>query len=195
MFTVDNTLTALKAFASELQEHKAYLSDLDTPIGDGNHGFNMSRGAVALEEALNEENFENVSDIFKTAAKTFMSQIGGASGPLYGTAMLEMAKASQETAEPAPIIEAGLKGIQKRGQATTGDKTMIDVWEPVVEAIQKQEISEALIDEAVQATEPLRAKKGRASYLGDRSVGHIDPGAMSSGYLFKVMLKAGVFDE
>lgn len=128
----------------------------------------------------------------KIIAMALVSKVGGASGALYGTAFLEMAKTSQKTQALPDLLAAGLAGIQKRGSATTGEKTMVDVWAPVVTAAQAGELDQAVVDQAVQATKEMQATKGRASYVGEKSVGHLDPGAVSSGYLFKELLKTGV---
>ncbi len=106
-----------------------------------------------------------------------------------------MAKASQDSTDLATLLEAGLDGIQKRGKAEAGEKTMVDEWVPVVEAVKAKNLTTDLIEDSVQKTKEMKATKGRASYLGERSVGHIDPGAMSSSYLFKTMMEAGVYDE
>lgn len=189
MVTVDNTLAWLKEFAGVVEENKAYLSDLDTPIGDGDHGNNMSRGVQAMLVQFNDKSFNSVSEIFKTTAMALMGNIGGASGPLYGSAFMEMAKKSAETDDISQIIKAGLEGIKKRGKAETGEKTMIDVWQPVSEALMAHTLTPDIIEQAVLSTQPLVATKGRASYVGERSVGHIDPGSTSSGYLFTAMLR------
>ena len=126
--------------------------------------------------------------LVQATAMALISKVGGASGPLYGTAFLEMAKQSKIDSDLGGLLAAALAGIEKRGGATTGDKTLIDVWAPVVQAVQAGELTQDVIDDAVASTEPMVAKKGRASYLGERSVGHLDPGAVSSGYLFTTLL-------
>lgn len=126
---------------------------------------------------------------------TLVSKVGGASGPLYGSAFINMAKIAKETNDIGEILASGLEGIQKRGHAEAGEKTMVDEWIPVIEAIKNNTLSIDKIDEALNSTKDMKATKGRASYLGDRSVGHIDPGAQSSAYLFEALLEAGVLDE
>ncbi|MEG0268208.1 MAG: dihydroxyacetone kinase subunit DhaL [Carnobacterium sp.] len=195
MVSVENTKKWLSLFAAQLIEKKNYLSELDTVIGDGDHGNNMARGATALNEALDSKNPEDVPSLLKLIGMTLVSKVGGASGPLYGSAFISMAKASQESTELSVLLEAGLDGIQKRGKATAGEKTMVDEWIPVVEAVKENKLTVDLIEENVQKTKDMKATKGRASYLGDRSIGHIDPGAMSSSYLFKTMIEAGVYNE
>lgn len=195
MVSVENTKKWLSLFAAQLIENKNYLSELDTVIGDGDHGNNMARGATALNEALDSKNPEDVPSLLKLIGMTLVSKVGGASGPLYGSAFISMAKASQESTDLSVLLEAGLDGIQKRGKATAGEKTMVDEWIPVVEAVKENKLTIDLIEENVQKTKDMKATKGRASYLGDRSIGHIDPGAMSSSYLFKTMIEAGVYSE
>ncbi len=118
-----------------------------------------------------------------------ISKVGGASGPLYGTAFLEMAKKSKDTTDLGELFAAANAGIKKRGGAQVGDKTMVDVWEPLSDQLAQGSLAQEDIDKAVDGTRGLVAKKGRASYLGDRSVGHLDPGAMSSGYLFTALIE------
>lgn len=188
MVDIKNVLNWLNEFASLIEQNKAYLSELDTPIGDGDHGNNMSRGVLAMQSQFAKTSFNEVSDIFKTTAMALMSNIGGASGPLYGSAFMEMAKAAKDSHDLPTIIQAGLNGITKRGKASTGEKTMVDVWQPVCDALSVNQLTQQVIDNAVASTQPMLATKGRASYVGERSKGHLDPGAVSSGYLFTSML-------
>ncbi len=180
----------LRLFAKKVESNKLYLSELDAAIGDGDHGNNMARGVSAVEEGFNLKTPQDLTSALKLTAMAFISKVGGASGPLYGPAFLEMAKASSKTDDLRELVEAALAGIKKRGGATAGDKTMVDVWEKVLPTIKDGSISEDGIEEAVEATKDMQAKKGRASYLGERSIGHLDPGAVSSGYLFNSLLKA-----
>lgn len=180
----------LRLFAKKVELNKLYLSELDAAIGDGDHGNNMARGVSVVEEGFNLKTPQDLTSALKLTAMAFISKVGGASGPLYGTAFLEMAKASSKTDDLSELLEAALAGIKKRGGATAGDKTMVDVWEKVLPTIKDGSISEDGIEEAVEATKDMQAKKGRASYLGERSIGHLDPGAVSSGYLFNSLLKA-----
>ncbi len=180
----------LRLFAKKVESNKLYLSELDAAIGDGDHGNNMARGVSAVEEGFNLKTPQDLTSALKLTTMAFISKVGGASGPLYGTAFLEMAKASSKTDDLSELLEAALAGIKKRGGATAGDKTMVDVWEKVLPTIKDGSISEDGIEEAVEATKDMQAKKGRASYLGERSIGHLDPGAVSSGYLFNSLLKA-----
>ena len=192
MFTVDNLKKSLQLFKEKIDKNKDYLSELDTPIGDGDHGNNMARGMEAVSESLQSKEPQTVQDVFKLTAMALISKVGGA--PLYGTAMMEMAKAAATTSEVLPILEAGLAGIEKRGNSKPGEKTMLDEWAPAIEAIKKDMLTEALLESAVEATKEITATKGRASYVGERSIGHIDPGAMSSMYFFQSLMEAGVFD-
>lgn len=196
MLSIENVTKWMDLFIEQLQENKIYLSELDTAIGDGDHGNNLARGAAALKEKLADNEYEALTDLLKDIGMVFVSKIGGASGPLYGSAFISMAKASKDNDELdlAELLEAGLDGIQKRGKAVAGEKTMVDEWIPVVDAVKENSLTTEVIEEAAAKTEQMKATKGRASYLGDRSVGHLDPGAMSSSYLFKTMLEAGVYN-
>lgn len=187
--TVETLTSWMNNFAQKITENKEYLSELDTHIGDGDHGYNMERGMKAVMKKLNTDKPANVPIVFKDIAMALISSVGGASGPLYGTAFLEMYKKSQEPLNMGPLIAAGLAGIEKRGGAKPGDKTMVDVWNEVVEDVKNNTLTEEKIQKAVESTKELTAKKGRASYLGERSVGHVDPGSQSSGYLFDAMLE------
>lgn len=181
----------MKLFAEKIEANKAYLSDLDTPIGDGDHGNNMARGMVAVQEAFKSKNPTDVTSALKLVAMSLISKVGGAAGPLYGTAFLEMAKLSTSTNDLGLLTEAAVNGIKKRGGANAGDKTMVDVWLVAVPALKENNLTAKQIEEAVQSTKDMEAKKGRASYLGERSIGHLDPGSVSSGYLFQALLEAG----
>lgn len=178
-------------FNNKINDNKDYLSQLDTPIGDGDHGGNMARGMAAVVAELESKEFESSQDLFKMVAMQLLSKVGGASGPLYGSAFMGMAKADQNL-PLAEILSEGLAMIQKRGKAEVGEKTMVDMWSPVVDAVKAGNLSQEVIDQALEATKDIKATKGRASYVGERSVGHIDPGACSSSLLFKAMLEAEV---
>ncbi|OHY30026.1 dihydroxyacetone kinase subunit L [Streptococcus parauberis] len=178
-------------FNNKINDNKDYLSQLDTPIGDGDHGGNMARGMAAVVAELESKEFESSQDLFKMVAMQLLSKVGGASGPLYGSAFMGMAKADQNL-PLAEILSEGLAMIQKRGKAEVGEKTMVDMWSPVVDALKAGNLSQEVIDQELEATKDIKATKGRASYVGERSVGHIDPGACSSSLLFKAMLEAEV---
>ena len=189
MLDTKNVLNWLNDFADVIQKNKAYLSELDTPIGDGDHGNNMNRGVIAMQTEFAKTPPNTISDVFRITAMALMGNIGGASGPLYGSAFMEMAKAAKETNELPAIIQAGLNGIIKRGKATCGEKTMVDVWEAVSKSLLANQLTQQVIDSAVESTKPMMATKGRASYLAQRSIDHLDPGSVSSGFLFTAMLR------
>lgn len=179
-----------------LAENRMELIDLDRAIGDGDHGENMDRGFKAVAAKLDAGETE-VSGVLKLVAATLMSTVGGASGPLYGTAFLRAAKAAEgdlDSAGVAAVIAAALEGIVARGKATTGEKTMVDAWTPALAAAQAAVAAgadpaatfRAAADAAqagAEATIPMQATKGRASYLGERSIGHQDPGATSTALI------------
>ena len=181
----------MTSFNDKIQENKDYLSELDTPIGDGDHGSNMARGMAAVTEALDQSEPATTADLFKLVSMQLLSKVGGASGPLYGSAFMGMTKAEQAGVDLPGLIEAGLEMIQKRGKATTNEKTMVDVWAGVLDALKENKLNAAVIDQLVQASKDMKAIKGRASYVGERSIGHIDPGSSSSGLLFKALLEVG----
>lgn len=182
------------------------LIDLDRHIGDGDHGENMDRGFAAVAKAVDATDVPDIQSALKLVAKTLMSTVGGAAGPLYGTAYLRAAKAAGSLEElgskdVAALIEAALGGIQVRGKAVEGEKTMVDAWAPAAKAA--SEAAEAgkspedtlraaaeAAREGANATEPMKATKGRASYLGERSIGHLDPGAVSSAILLEQAVAA-----
>lgn len=181
----------MTSFNDKIQENKDYLSELDTPIGDGDHGSNMARGMAAVMGALDQSEPATTADLFKLVSMQLLSKVGGASGPLYGSAFMGMTKAEQAGVDLPGLIEAGLEMIQKRGKATTSEKTMVDVWAGVLDALKENKLNAAIIDQLVQASKDMKATKGRASYVGERSIGHIDPGSSSSGLLFKALLEVG----
>ncbi len=185
----------LKKWASVVNEEKEYISDLDNAIGDGDHGYNMSKGLTAYLEARDAKGVDSITEEFKLIAMTLLSKVGGASGPLYGSAFMAMSKLTGDKKELSvedlvEMLEAGIESIQKRGKAVRNEKTMVDLWLPAIERLKARTLTPSTVDELVEATAPLKATKGRASYLGDRSIGHIDPGSYSSGILFKKLLEA-----
>lgn len=193
--TVEDVQTWFTKFTKKIKENKGYLSDLDTPIGDGDHGNNMARGVNAYEESFEQKQPETISDTFQVFSMAMISKVGGASGPLYGSALMNMVKETKgiETIDSyeqlGSIIEQGLAGIKKRGKTEFEDKTMVDVWEPVAQSLKEGELTEDQIEKAKEHTKDLIAKKGRASYLGERSKGHIDPGAASSALFFDALVE------
>lgn len=191
--------------AADVAQQRDYLVDLDRAIGDGDHGENMDRGFKAALEALGQAQPASVAEVLKTVAKTLMSTVGGAAGPLYGTAFLRASKAAGDGdldgAGVAEVIAGALDGIQARGKATTGEKTMVDAWAPALEAARAAaesgsdpaavlEAAATAAEAGAAATEPLRATKGRASYLGERSIGHLDPGAVSTSLILRAAVRA-----
>ncbi|WP_063517009.1 dihydroxyacetone kinase subunit DhaL [Schleiferilactobacillus harbinensis] len=181
----------MQLYQTEIEKNKDYLSQLDTDIGDGDHGNNMARGVDAVAAGLAKDNPTDLAQTFKSIAMSLISKVGGASGPLYGTAFLEMAKAAKDSESDIPtLLQAAAEGVAKRGGAKVGDKTMVDVWTPAAQDAKAGQLNAANIDKLVEATKPLRALKGRASYLGERSIGHLDPGAVSTGMLLKTLLRA-----
>lgn len=196
----------LRLSAKAMAEHRVELIELDRAIGDSDHGENMDRGFQAVLQKLDESPPETAGAALKAAAMALMSKVGGAAGPLYGTAYLRAATSLGEAIDVDPdalaaALIAARDGIVARGKAEVGDKTMIDAWTPAVEAASKAAASglealavlEAAADAAeagARATDPLVARKGRASYLGDRSAGHRDPGAASTALLLRAAAEA-----
>lgn len=185
-------IKAFDLFAEKVIENKEYLSELDTPIGDGDHGNNMARGVKVLKEALNNEELNSNEEVFKQAAMALMGKVGGASGPLYGSAMLAMSKAAKESDDLGDLVQAATASLKQRGKSDVGDKTMVDVWVPAADLIKKDQFDSDQAHKLAEATKDFKAKKGRASYLGERSVGHIDPGAKSSQYFFEALVEVGL---
>jgi phosphoenolpyruvate---glycerone phosphotransferase subunit DhaL len=199
------TLDVVKEMAAAMEEHRRELSKLDSEIGDGDHGNNMHRGFQAALERLDGADPSSPADVLKTVSMALVSKVGGAAGPLYGTAFLRASTALQDREELSPedaaeALEAALGGIKQRGKAEVGDKTIVDALEPAVEAAKgaasggsAAEVLRAAADaaeEGVESTVPLTARKGRASYLGPRAQGHRDPGATSTYYLLDAAARA-----
>lgn len=182
-------------FGEKITDNREQLNALDTAIGDGDHGSNLTRGATAVKEKMAEAEYDSLAKLLQDVGMTLVSKVGGASGPLYGSAFISMAKEAKESDDFGDILAGGLDGIQKRGKAEVGEKTMVDEWAPVVEHVQAGTLTAEVIAESLANTKDMKATKGRASYLGDRSIGHIDPGAQSSAYLFEALLEAGVLDD
>lgn len=179
----------MQLFNEKIQNQKDYLSDLDTPIGDGDHGANMARGMAAAVENLAAKDFASAAEVFQAVSMQLISKVGGASGPLYGSAFMGMGKAEKDGKDLPEVIQAGLDMIQKRGKAVPGEKTMVDVWSGIPLSLQSGDLTHEKIGSLVEATKDLKATKGRASYVGERSIGHIDPGSASSGLLFEALLE------
>lgn len=203
--TKEDVLKFLQKAAELLKQNKDYLTELDSAIGDADHGINMDRGFTKIMSSLDGVKDKDIGTILRSCAMALVSSVGGASGPLYGTAFMYAAKVLDKKEEITPeelyqALKAALEGIQMRGKATEGEKTMIDAIAPALRAFEEKLKSGAslreMLEAAVSAAEdgmkktiPMKATKGRASYLGDRSIGHQDPGATSSYLLFKAMLE------
>ena len=205
MGSTQDTLDAVRAMAAAMEENRRYLTKLDSEIGDGDHGNNMHRGFQAALERLEGADTFSPADVLKAVSMALVSKVGGAAGPLYGTAFLRASTALQDKGEisatdAAEALEAALGGIKQRGKAEAGDKTIVDALEPAVEAAKEAasdgsvaEVFRAAAEAAkggAEATVPLTARKGRASYLGDRAQGHQDPGATSTYYLLDAAARA-----
>ncbi len=191
----------VKAFSSTVAENREYLTRLDSAIGDADHGTNMDRGMKAVVAKLDAQEGEDIGALLKTVGMTLVSTVGGAGGPLYGTLFLQMGvatagKSELEAEDWAAALDAAVKGVEMRGKAEPGDKTMIDALIPARDAFSSALVEGASFEDALTksaraaeegmlATIPIVAKKGRASYLGERSAGHQDPGATSSELLVK----------
>lgn len=193
----------LENLSRVMKENRDFLTELDAAIGDADHGINMDRGFGKVLEKLPTVKEADIGTILKTVGMILMSSVGGASGPLYGTLAMKagMALAGKEAIDAAGLVaffEAGVEGIRQRGRAQRGDKTMLDVWAPVLDTVEaaitdgvsvKEAIHRAVdaAEKGVEDTIPLQARKGRASYLGERSIGHRDPGAVSSYLMIRAL--------
>ncbi|QMU80716.1 dihydroxyacetone kinase subunit L [Streptacidiphilus sp. PB12-B1b] len=188
------------ALAEAVEQTCEQLTSLDAAIGDGDHGTNMRRGLRAVVEALDGFDAATPGEVLKKAGMTLISSVGGASGPLYGSAFRAMGKAldtpQADAGQLAGAFAAGLEAVQRLGAAQVGDKTMVDAWAPAsaafaAEAVRGPAAASATAaraaEEAALGTVPLQAHKGRASYLGERSIGHQDPGATSTALLFRTL--------
>ena len=195
----------VKNIGKIMEENKEFLTELDLAIGDGDHGINMNKGFKAVYDKLENTHINNIQDIFKNTAMALISNVGGASGPLYGTIFMKASsvvggKEELNIEDFEKILEASLEGVKARGKAQKGDKTMIDAIEPSLEALKTgikeglntKKILENMKNEAlngVNYTKDIIARKGRASYLGERSIGHQDPGATSSYLILNEIYK------
>ena len=208
MAAIDTAVLAdwIARFGAAVTEKRDWLTELDSAIGDADHGANMARGMGAVAEKLSGGTPATIDELLKTVGMTLVSSVGGASGPLYGTFFLRMGMAAGPVTELdgpglAAALRAGLEGIVARGKAEAGDKTMFDAMAPAVDALDAALAAGSSITDAVtaaseaaatgrDATLPLVARKGRASYLGERSAGHLDPGAASTAILFETLAAA-----
>jgi len=204
MATKDQIVQWLSNLSQIFVENKEYLTQLDSAIGDADHGINMKRGFDRVAEKLPTVADKDIGSLLKTIGMTLISSVGGASGPLYGTFFMRSgiaAAAKEELSgeDLVALLQAGMDGIVQRGRAQVGDKTMIDAWTPALSAMKESlaagddtiaalEAAVAAAEQGMKDTIPLQAKKGRASYLGERSIGHQDPGATSSYLMLKTLL-------
>jgi len=203
MITRDRLLKILEAIAEEIKNQKQFLTDLDAAIGDGDHGINMSRGFEAVLAKLPTLADKDIGSILKAIGTTLVSTVGGAAGPLYGTAFMKAGqvmvdKMELDANDLKKVLQSALEGIKMRGKAQKGEKTMIDAIEPALDAYNKA-LEEGLsmkkamnnaveaAREGVEYTKTIVATKGRANYLGERSIGHQDPGATSSYLMLRVV--------
>ena len=205
MVTKQQILQWLQAVAVVLEQNKDYLTELDAAIGDADHGINMNRGFQKVVSQLPSVTDKDIGSILKTVSMTLISSVGGASGPLYGTLFLRAStavagKLELSDEDMVDLLQATVDGIVQRGKANLGDKTMLDALSPASDAFKQAVANNASTQEALQQavaaaeegmknTIPLVAKKGRASYLGDRSSGHQDPGATSAYLILKTLLQ------
>jgi len=203
MANTEKVKEVILAIAEVIAEKKLYLTQLDAAIGDGDHGLNMNKGFQAAKEKLETAALETPADILKAVGMALISKVGGAAGPLYGTAFLNASKTVAGKTELdlndfMGMLEAALEGVKSRGKAVVGEKTMVDAIEPALEALKKavaegastreaMDLAVKAAEEGVAYTKTIIAKKGRASYLGERSIGHEDPGAMSSYVILKTI--------
>lgn len=204
MLTKTQIIAWLKNTADVLHQNKGYLTDLDSAIGDADHGINMDRGFQSILQKMPEWQETDIGGILKSVGMALMSSVGGASGPLYGTFYMRagIAVANQEVLSDEMLfkmLSAGVEGVRQRGRPELGDKTMYDALSPAVEVMRSslgngEETVVALektvraAEAGMQATIPMQARKGRASYLGERSIGHQDPGATSAYLIIKALL-------
>ncbi|MBS6005992.1 MAG: dihydroxyacetone kinase subunit L [Clostridium baratii] len=189
--------------SEKIDKNKEYLTELDAAIGDGDHGLNMSKGFKAVSDKLLSEEDDNIGNILKKTGMTLVSNVGGASGPLYGTAFMKAYMALKDKKEInindfLSALKLALEGIKSRGKSTEGEKTIIDALSPAIKSMEDSikngdsyiEVLEKGKDaalEGVEFTKTIKATKGRASYLGDRSIGHQDPGATSCFYILETI--------
>ncbi|AIY82859.1 dihydroxyacetone kinase, L subunit [Clostridium baratii str. Sullivan] len=189
--------------SEKIDKNKEYLTELDAAIGDGDHGLNMSKGFKAVSDKLKAQEDDNIGNILKKTGMTLVSNVGGASGPLYGTAFMKASMALKDKNEIdikdfLSALKLALEGIKSRGKSTEGEKTMIDALSPAIksmeDSIKNGDSYIAVLEkgkdaalEGVEFTKTIKATKGRASYLGDRSIGHQDPGATSCFYILETI--------
>lgn len=202
MANTADVISLLEGMNAIIQEKKDYLTELDMPIGDSDHGINLARGFQAVSGKLPSLAEKDIGTVLKTVGMTLVSTVGGASGPLYGTAFLKAAMVANGKQEVGlddflAMLSAAVEGVKLRGKSTTGEQTMLDAMVPALEAMEQTKGSPSEIlaaglsaaEEGVERTKDMIATKGRASYLGERSLGHQDPGATSFTMLLSVIAK------
>lgn len=203
--TAEHAIRFIESVAARIKEHRDELTRLDSAIGDADHGINLDRGFTAVLGKLPTVADKDIGAILKTTGMTLVSTVGGASGPLYGTAFMRAGMALADRyelteAEVVAALEAALEGIMARGKAQRGEKTMVDAIAPGIDVLKEAQASGedfrdalrrsvAAVEAGMKATIPMLATKGRASYLGERSIGHQDPGATSAFYIAQVLLE------
>ncbi len=201
--TLEQLVSWLSRFRDLVTEQQSYLTELDSAIGDADHGANMTRGMTAVMEKIGATPPVAADELFKSVGMTLVTSVGGASGPLYGTFFLRIGMTAGPVTELdgealSAALHAGLDGVVARGKAEAGDKTMFDAMAPALAAwdetlggggdtVAAASAAFAAAENGRDATEPLVARKGRASYLGERSAGHLDPGATSTALLFQAL--------
>ncbi|MCF0186879.1 MAG: dihydroxyacetone kinase subunit L [Bacteroidaceae bacterium] len=201
--TTDKIINIIEKISSKIQEEKLFLTELDNVIGDGDHGINLARGFSEVENKLPTLADKNPGEVFKTVGMTLVSTVGGASGPLYGTGFMKMGMELKDTADVSMedflrAFQVAIDGISMRGKSTTGEKTMLDAMVPAKKAMDEavaagKSAKEAVADgvaaakEGIEFTKTIAATKGRASYLGERSIGHQDPGATSFAMMLEIL--------
>lgn len=209
--TYEQGVAFVEGFAAAIAENRDYLTQLDSDIGDADHGINMQRGMQAVLPKLGSLEGADLSQLFKTTAMTLISTVGGASGPLYGTLFLQLGtavagKSEMSGEEWSQALDAAVRAVRARGRAELDDKTMIDALQPAVDSLRQAvqdgttleaalTASEQAAEQGMKATIPLVAHRGRASYLGERSAGHQDPGATSSWLLIRAARQAFTADS
>ncbi|WP_373893474.1 dihydroxyacetone kinase subunit DhaL [Virgibacillus natechei] len=196
-FQAQDAIHWIEKTNEKIQANKEYLTSLDQVIGDSDHGINMSRGFQEAVNKISGETYDTASGVLKDVAMTLMSKVGGASGPLFGTLFLKLSTTFKGV-DPVDYraftsgLEEALTGVMQRGKATTGEKTLVDVWSPIVDLFKQQDDFQTdkiveVAQTAVENTKDMQATKGRASYFKEKSIGHIDPGSASSYYIFEAL--------
>lgn len=203
MADTKKVIEIIKAMGEKIDEEKDFLTKLDQPIGDSDHGINMARGFAEVEKKLPTLEDKDIGTVLKTVGMTLVSTVGGSAGPLYGTAFMKAGMAAAGKSEISieefiQIMEAAIEGVGQRGKSTTEEKTMLDAMVPSLEAMKAEnentQNAKQIVDAGVKAawagvehTKELIATKGRASYVGERAIGHQDPGATSYSYMLEVI--------